>query len=85
MPVYDYRCRACGDTFDQRVSLSDPTPACPACGAPGGEVDKLLSAPNFVLKGSGWYRDHYGLKASSGADSGGSSGGDKASSGGSDS
>jgi len=77
--MYDFRCDACGAQFDKQVKLSDPTPCCPECGAGGEAVHKLLSAPGFVLKGGGWYKDHYGLKSSSsGSDGagGGASGGD---------
>jgi putative FmdB family regulatory protein len=42
MPVYDYRCSACGHCFEELVRLGE-TPSCPACGA--GEPKKLLSAP----------------------------------------
>ena len=53
MPIFDYQCRACGHTFDalQKVgaeALSD----CPECGQP--ELKKMLSAPQFHLKGGGW-------------------------------
>lgn len=74
--MYDYRCDACGAQFEKQVKLSDPTPTCPVCGADNTHVSKMLSAPGFVLKGGGWYRDHYGLKASSGDGGGGSGGGD---------
>ena len=54
MPIYEYRCSACGhqDEFLQKVS--DPAVTeCPACGKPA--LQKLLSAAGFQLKGSGWY------------------------------
>jgi predicted nucleic acid-binding Zn ribbon protein len=47
----------------------DPIKVCPTCQA--ANVKKLVSATSFVLKGGGWYKDHYGLK-SGGGDSGGS-------------
>lgn len=62
MPIYEYACRQCGHRFERLVSMSAPPPACPECGA---ETRKLVSAVAFVLKGSGWYKDHYGLKKSS--------------------
>lgn len=71
MPIYEYRCGSCGHEFEQMVKMSDPAPACPKCGA--GEVKKLVSASSFVLKGGGWYKDHYGLKSGG---SSGSSGGE---------
>ena len=34
MPIYEYRCRACGHAFEQlHRRLNEPAPACPACGA----------------------------------------------------
>ena len=62
MPIYEYRCQACGHKFDHFQKMSDPKPPCPQC---EGEVDKLISAAGFILKGGGWYKDHYGLKSSS--------------------
>jgi putative FmdB family regulatory protein len=43
MPVYDYQCAACGNTFEELVRLGE-TPNCPACGA--ASPRKLLSAPS---------------------------------------
>ena len=79
MPIYEYGCLTCGASFEKLMKLDAPAPPCPECGAE--EVKKKVSASGFVLKGSGWYRDHYGLKSSggSGSDSGSngsSSGGD---------
>lgn len=42
MPLYDYRCRDCGQTFELLVRNSI-TPACPACG--GIHLEKQLSCP----------------------------------------
>lgn len=61
MPIYEYRCETCGHQFEKLTTLSAPPPECPECGA---DTRKLLSATSFVLKGSGWYRDGYGLKKS---------------------
>lgn len=63
MPIYEYRCPECGHQFEQMMRLSDPAPACPSCGT--AEVRKLVSQTSFILKGGGWYSDHYGLKKSS--------------------
>lgn len=79
MPIYEYACPTCGSQFEKMVRVDAPVPACPECG--GSEARKLISASSFVLKGSGWYRDHYGLKSSSsGSESSGSSSGGSSSS-----
>lgn len=54
MPIYAYRCSACGHAKDVLQKLSDaPLTDCPACGAPA--FSKQLTAAGFQLKGSGWY------------------------------
>lgn len=58
MPLYEYHCKSCNDTFELRQKFSDPPAStCPAC---GGEVEKLISQSGFSLKGQGWYNDGYG-------------------------
>ena len=61
MPIYEFRCSHCGSDFEKLMRMSDAFPPCPKCGA--GDVTKLVSAAAFVLKGGGWYKDHYGLKS----------------------
>jgi putative FmdB family regulatory protein len=54
MPIYAYRCAACGHAKDVLQKISDaPLTVCPACGAP--RFDKQVTAAGFQLKGSGWY------------------------------
>jgi len=54
MPIYEYRCSACGDQHEVLQKVSDPVLTdCPACGKPA--LEKMLSAAGFQLKGSGWY------------------------------
>jgi len=54
MPIYAYRCSACGHAKDVLQKLSDaPLTACPACGAES--FSKQITAAGFQLKGSGWY------------------------------
>jgi putative FmdB family regulatory protein len=54
MPIYAYRCAACGHAKDVLQKLSDaPLVDCPACGAP--RFEKQVTAAGFQLKGSGWY------------------------------
>lgn len=62
MPIYEYRCAACGARFEEFRKMSDPPlDECIECGVKG-QVSKLVSATAFHLKGGGWYADHYGLK-----------------------
>jgi putative FmdB family regulatory protein len=54
MPIYAYRCSACGHAKDVLQKLSDtPLSTCPACGAEA--FSKQVTAAGFQLKGSGWY------------------------------
>jgi putative FmdB family regulatory protein len=54
MPIYEYRCGACGAEKEVLQKISDPPlTQCPACGKP--EMVKLVSAAGFQLKGTGWY------------------------------
>ncbi|MGO4307712.1 FmdB family zinc ribbon protein, partial [Cupriavidus sp. RAF12] len=55
MPIYAYRCDACGHGRDVLQKMSDaPLTDCPSCGA-AGTFKKQLTAAGFQLKGSGWY------------------------------
>ena len=54
MPIYAYRCAACGHSRDVLQKLSDaPLSVCPSCGAE--QFSKQITAAGFQLKGSGWY------------------------------
>ena len=54
MPIYAYRCSACGHAKDVLQKMSDPLlSTCPACAAEA--FTKQLTAAGFQLKGSGWY------------------------------
>ncbi len=54
MPIYAYRCSACGHAKEVLQKMSDPVlTECPACGA--STFVKQLTAAGFQLKGSGWY------------------------------
>ena len=54
MPIYEYRCTLCNASCELMQKFSDP-PAltCPHCQGEG--LQRLVSAPSFHLKGSGWY------------------------------
>lgn len=57
MPVYEYRCEACGIVFEAMQKFSDPPLAeCKSCAGP---VQKLISQTAFTLKGGGWYQQGY--------------------------
>lgn len=54
MPIYAYKCDACGHAKDVLQKVSDePLTICPACGA--AAFRKQVTAAGFQLKGSGWY------------------------------
>lgn len=68
MPVYEYKCNQCGDTFEVIQKFSDPELTThEAC---GGAVHRLLSAPALQFKGSGWYITDYAKSGSSPAKNG---------------
>lgn len=60
MPLYEYECVTCGHRTEviQRVG-APPIGACSEC---GGEMKRLLSAPAFQFKGTGWYVTDYARK-----------------------
>ncbi|MEY3035708.1 MAG: hypothetical protein RLZ34_318 [Pseudomonadota bacterium] len=54
MPIYAYRCSACGHAKDVLQKMADaPLTQCPAC--QGETFAKQVTAAGFQLKGSGWY------------------------------
>jgi len=54
MPIYEYKCEACGHALEAIQKMSDaPLADCPACGA--AQLKRLISAAGFQLKGTGWY------------------------------
>jgi putative FmdB family regulatory protein len=58
MPIYEYRCDACGHELDALQKLSDAQLVdCPECDA--SALRRLISKPSFRLKGSGWYETDF--------------------------
>ena len=58
MPIYEYKCYACGPTFETLQKISDaPLINCPDCGKDA--LKKLISAAGFRLKGGGWYETDF--------------------------
>ena len=58
MPIYEYKCQSCGHYLEilQRIS-EEPLSTCPECKK--NALKKLVSAPNFRLKGQGWYETDF--------------------------
>ena len=60
MPLYEYRCEACGAKEEKLQSFSAPTiHDCPKCGL-AEAMHREISRTAFVLSGSGWYAGGYG-------------------------
>ena len=58
MPIYEYRCGACGHHLEALQKMSEaPLRKCPDCGK--SQLRRLVSAPQFRLKGSGWYETDF--------------------------
>ncbi|MDP1952527.1 MAG: zinc ribbon domain-containing protein [Betaproteobacteria bacterium] len=54
MPIYEYRCSACGFQKEYLQKVSDPLlSVCPECSKE--TFGKMLTAAGFQLKGGGWY------------------------------
>lgn len=68
MPIYEYQCEDCTDRFEVKQSMKDdPLTTCPRCGK---RVQRLISSPAIMFKGSGWYVTDYSekMKPSSGSE-----------------
>jgi putative FmdB family regulatory protein len=66
MPLYEYRCSKCDKKFEVIQKFADePLTLHPDCGGP---VERLLSAPSFQLKGTGWYATDYAKSGAKSAD-----------------
>ena len=58
MPFYEYECQSCKFYTEVMQKISDPPLVkCPSCGK--RTMQKLVSAPVFRLKGSGWYETDF--------------------------
>jgi putative FmdB family regulatory protein len=61
MPIYEYQCEKCNDVFEIFHKIEeDCNVSCPKCLGP---ARKLISATNFILKGSGFYVNDYPSKS----------------------
>ena len=60
MPIYEYQCNQCKKVFEIFHKIDeDCKVSCPKC---LGATRRLISASNFVLKGSGFYVNDYPSK-----------------------
>lgn len=58
MPIYQYQCESCGHELEALQKMSDePLTECPECKEQ--RLVKQVTAPNFRLKGSGWYETDF--------------------------
>lgn len=59
MPIYEYRCTECGHQVEllQKTTSSAPH-ECAHCHAKG-TMQRQVSAPQFKLKGTGWYETDF--------------------------
>lgn len=58
MPIYEYACQKCGHQFEALQKVSEgPLRKCPECGEL--RLKRLISAPQFRLKGTGWYETDF--------------------------
>ena len=61
MPIYEYRCEACGFLLEALQKVDEaPLARCPECGE--DRLRKQLTAAGFQLKGSGWYETDFKTK-----------------------
>ena len=68
MPLYDYRCHKCGETFEVRQKFADELLRVHEnC---GGDLERLISAPALQFKGTGWYVTDYAKNGKSPSTSG---------------
>ncbi len=71
MPIYEYRCDACGERLEVLLRAGAKAPQkCPKCGC---KLRKLLSSPAIQFKGSGFYITDYAHKNSPSANGNSSS------------
>lgn len=68
MPIYEYQCDGCADRFEVKQSMKDD--ALTTCQKCGKHVQRLISSPAIMFKGSGWYVTDYSdkMKPTSGSD-----------------
>jgi len=64
MPRYEYKCEGCGEVFELQQKFADePLTVHEKC---GGRVERIISAPALMFKGSGFYVNDYAKGGSNG-------------------
>ena len=64
MPRYEYKCEGCGEIFELQQKFADePLTIHDKCGA---RVERIISAPALMFKGSGFYVNDYAKGGSNG-------------------
>lgn len=67
MPIFDFACQQCHHVFEKLcLPGREAHCECPMCQST--DVKKKVSASGLQFQGAGWYRDGYGLEATSGGD-----------------
>ena len=59
MPLYVFKCDKCEEKIEVLQAFGDPEPDCQDCQVP---MIKQVAFASFILQGSGWAKDNYGLK-----------------------
>lgn len=59
MPMYEYNCVECNQSFELLRPMNDHPKQCPGCNRKN-TVKLSVSRTSFALKGTGWYKTDYG-------------------------
>ena len=71
MPLYEYRCEACGQREEKLENMSAPEAHdCPKCSVAAG-MKRQISVSAFALSGGGWFKEAASEPAPSAAPSSG--------------
>jgi putative FmdB family regulatory protein len=63
MPLYEYQCQVCEHKITVLQKMGEcAIKECESCQELA--MKKLISMPNFQLKGGGWFKDGYSSKSS---------------------
>jgi putative FmdB family regulatory protein len=59
MPIYEFECPCCKKRIEKLQKYSDPLPVCSDPECHEEEMNRLISAGAFELKGTGWYKTDF--------------------------